>query len=73
MEFFPKDPFQSQKNEADDREIEPSNHSWQPDIPRTSRERYHDIDEEDEEVEILPKHIAKCRKDKISKKLWKFS
>ena len=64
MDFFPKDPFQSQHTDTDDREIEPGNHSRQRDIPRTSRERYHDIDEEDKEVEILPKHIAKCRKDK---------
>ena len=64
MEFFPKDPFQSQHTETDDREIEQGNHSRQHDIPRTDRERYHNIDEEDEEVEILPEHIAKCRKDK---------
>ena len=46
MEFFPKDPFQSQHTNTDDREIEPGNHSRQCDIPRTDRERYHDSDEE---------------------------
>ena len=69
MDFFPKDPFQSQHAETDDREIEQGNHSRQRDIPRTDRDRYHDIDEEDEEVEILPEHIAKCRKDKKFQKV----
>ena len=69
MEFFPKDSFQSQHNEADDRETEQGNHSQQCDIPRTDRDRYHDIDEEDKEVEILPEHIAKCHKDKNFQKV----
>ena len=65
MEFFPKDPFQSQHAEIEDEhEIEQGNHSRQHDIPETDRERYHEIDEEDEEVEILPEYIEKCREDK---------
>ena len=69
MEFFPKDSFQAQHNEADDRETEQGNHSRQHDIPRTNRDRYHDIDEEDEEEEILPEHIAKYHKDKNFEKV----
>ena len=50
-------------------EIEQVNHSRQHDIPKNDRERDHDTDEEYEEVEILPKHIAKCRKDKNFQKV----
>ena len=65
MELFPKDPFQSQHAEIEhEHETEQGNHSRQRDIPRTDRDRYHDINEEDEEVEILPEHITNCRKDK---------
>ena len=63
MELFPKDPFQSQHTETDDQEIEQGNHSRQRDIPRTDRERYHDTDEEHEEMEVLPEHVEKFRKD----------
>ena len=70
MEFFPKDPFQSQHTEIEhEHETEQGNHSRQRDIPKTDRERDHDIDEEYEEVEILPKHIEKCRKDKNFQKV----
>ena len=69
MEFFPKDSFQSQHNEADDRETEQGNHSWQHDIPRTDRERYHESDEEHEEMEVLPEHVEKSRKDKHFQKI----
>ena len=64
MEFFPKDPFQSQHTDTDDRDIEQGNHSRQRDIPRTDRERYHDTDEEHEEMEVLPEHVENFRKDK---------
>ena len=33
------------------------------------REKDHDIDEEREEVEILPKHLAKCWKEKKIQKV----
>ena len=33
-------------------------------MPRNDRGKDHDTDEEYEEVEILPEHIAKCHKDK---------
>ena len=75
MEFFPKDLFQSQHTEIEqpstrtDRETEHGNHSRQCEIPRNDREKDHDIDEEYEEVEILPEHIAKCRKDKNFQKV----
>ena len=66
MEFFPKDPFQSQHTDTDDREIEQGNHSRQCDIPRTDRERYQDSDEE---MEVLPEHVKNCRKDKHFQKI----
>ena len=75
MEFFTKDPFQSQHSEAEhahamvDHESERGNHNRQHDIPRNDREKDHDTDEEYEEVEILPEHIAKCRKDKNFQKV----
>ena len=75
MEFFPKDSFQSQYTDTEqpftrtEHETEQGNHSRQRDIPRTDREKDHDTDEEYEEVEILPKHIAKCRKDKNFQKV----
>ena len=70
MEFFPKDPFHSQHTESEqpftrvDQEIEHGDHSRQCEMPRNDRGKDHDTDEEYEEVEILPEHIAKCRKDK---------
>ena len=74
MEFFPKDPFQSQHIDTDDREIEPGNHSRQCDIPRTDRER---------ETMTLMKKMKRWKsslnisknvvKIKISKKSWTFS
>ena len=69
MEFFPKDPFQSQHTDTDDREIELGNHSWQRDIPKTDREKYHDTDEEHEEMEVLPEHVEIFRKDKHLQKI----
>ena len=69
MEFFPKDLFQSPHTETEYQETKQGNHSRQRDIPRIDRERDHDIDEEDKEVEILPEHIAKCRKDKNFQKV----
>ena len=38
-------------------------------MPRNGRGKDHDTDEEYEEVEILPEHIAKCRKDKKFQKV----
>ena len=70
MEFFPKDPSHSQHIETEqpftrtDRDIEHGDHSRQHEMPRNDRGKDHDSDEEYEEVEILPEHIAKCRKDK---------
>ena len=52
-----------------DHETEHGHHNRQRDIPRTDRDRYHHIDEEDEEVEILPEHITKCCKDKKFQKI----
>ena len=66
MAFFPKDPFQSQHTDTDDREIEQGNHSQQRDIPRTDRERYQDSDEE---MEVLPEHVENSRKDKHFQKI----
>ena len=50
-------------------EHEHDNHSWQCDIPRNDRGKSHDTDEEYEEVEILPEHLANCRRDKNFKKV----
>ena len=50
-------------------ETKQGNHSRQRDIPQTDRERDHEIDEEHEEMEILPKHIAKFCKDKKLQKV----
>ena len=75
MEFFPKDPFQSQHTETEqpfiriDQETEHGDHSRQREVPRNDREKDHDTDEEYEEVEILPEHITKFCKDKNFQKV----
>ena len=75
MEFFPKDPFHSQHIESEqpftrvDQKIEHGDHSRQCEMPRNDRGKDHDTDEEYEEVEILPEHIAKCCKDKNFQKV----
>ena len=70
MAFFSKDPFQH--TDTDDQEIEKGNHSRQRDISRTNRERYHDTDEEHEEMEVLPKDVENFRKDKRLQKIMDF-
>ena len=52
-----------------DQETEHGDHSRQCEMPRNDRGKDHDTDEEYEEVEILPEHIAKCRKDKNFQKV----
>ena len=73
MEFFPKHSFQSQHNEANDRETEQGNHSRQRDIPRTDRERYHDIDEEMKRWKSSLNTSQNVVNTKNSKKSWTFS
>ena len=51
MAFFSKDPFQH--TDTSDREIEKGSHSRQRDVPKTDEEKYHDTDEENEEMELL--------------------
>ena len=51
-----------------DYELEHSDHNRNQDQPRNDKEKDHYTDEEEEEVEILPKHIAKCHKDKETSK-----
>ena len=46
-----------------DHEPEHGNHSRQCDIPRNDREKDHDLEEEYEEVEILPKHLTNCHRE----------
>ena len=75
MEFFPKDSFQSQHAKTKqpftrtDRETKQGNHSRQCDIPKNDREKDHDTDEEQEEVEILLEHLARCCRDKKFQKV----
>ena len=52
-----------------DHEIEHGNHSRHHDTPRNDRGKDHDIDEEQEEVEILPEHLARCHRDKNFQKV----
>ena len=75
MEFFSKEPFQSNYTKLEhvptmaNHKPEHGNHSRQRDIPRNDNGKDHDTDEEYEEVEILPEHLAKCCKDKNFQKV----
>ena len=52
-----------------DHEPKHGNHSRHHDPPKNDRGKDHDIDEEYEEVEILPKHLARCHRDKNFQKV----
>lgn len=52
-----------------DHEPEFGEHSRYQEPPRNDKHKDHDADEEQEEVEILPEHIAKCQKDKNFQKV----
>ena len=52
-----------------DHDPEHGNHCRQCDIPRNDREKDHDTNEEQEEVEILLEHIARCHRDKNFQKV----
>lgn len=52
-----------------DYEPEHGDHNRHQEIPRNDKHKDHDADEEPEEVEILPKNIAKFWKDKNFQKV----
>ena len=52
-----------------DHESEHDTHSRQWDLPRNNRGKDHDTDDEHEEVEILPEHLARCHRDKNFQKI----
>lgn len=52
-----------------DHEPEFGEHNRYQEPPRNDKHKDHDTEEEQEEVEILPEHISKCRKDKKFQKV----